>query len=153
MNNDQQICEWNADRQFCRCSQPKRWISDPYVPIVFDKQMNEFHLRHGLSGNDYFVLYYCFFCGGKLPESKRGMNYVEPDMEEVGVIAEVMSRADNSQIMRAILGEPDRTDLIKDDSNIKASYTYTSKWQTLDLIVREYTDGHISYSVHPKSVS
>lgn len=149
MNSNQQVCEWNAP--FCNCSQPKRWVSDSYVPITFDKQMNEFHLLHGQSGNDYFVLYYCFFCGGRLPESKRGMNFIEPDMKEVENITQLMSGKDNIQLIRTILGEPDRIDLIKDVSDIKAAYIYTSKWKTLDLIVREHTRGSISYSLHPKS--
>ncbi len=97
-------------------------------------------------------MYYCFFCGGKLPESKRGTFFVEPSLNEVDDIVELMVGVTHIPSLRAVLGEPDKTELLNDNADIKARYIYNSRWKTLSLIVKEHTDGSITYSLHPKYI-
>lgn len=58
----------------CTCPALKRLVNDPRSPIVFDGQMNEFHLEYPLGTarqTASVVIYHCFFCGGVASESKR----------------------------------------------------------------------------------
>ena len=58
---------------------PDRWASDPSFPVVFDIEMNEYAVVHAPNQQTQAIMRYCFWCGGALPDSKRGMFFMEPD--------------------------------------------------------------------------
>jgi hypothetical protein len=55
----------------CRCGQLSRLAEDPKNSIVFDVQLNEYHILRQ-NGSGYTLIYFCPFCGGSGPKSQRG---------------------------------------------------------------------------------
>lgn len=54
----------------CKCSVLQRLSDDPTCPVEFDAKLNEYHItKIGVSG--YSMIYYCPFCGGSAPKSRR----------------------------------------------------------------------------------
>jgi hypothetical protein len=90
----------------CQCGVVERNAKNPYVPVTFDEELNEYHLTH-YDQDSYSMLYYCFFCGGKLPESKRGTFFEEMDPKEVTEFSRLAEQVSDVKSMRAVLGEPD----------------------------------------------
>jgi hypothetical protein len=108
--------------------------------------MNEFHLvTNGMKA----VMRYCYWCGGRLPESKRHEFFSEPSDTEKEEVAQLLREAQTIDDARAILGDPDDTF----DENAgggsllkwKRCLRYSRRWQTLVLDVLEMPNGTISY--------
>jgi hypothetical protein len=57
----------------CTCGVVERATHEPSVPVIFDENTNEFHLVCNPEHKGSMILYYCFFCGGSLPKSKRDL--------------------------------------------------------------------------------
>jgi hypothetical protein len=65
----------------CTCDLLQRVANDPFYPIVFDTDTNEYHF----TWNDgaLLVIGHCPFCGGAAPESKRALLFAQiPGPEE-----------------------------------------------------------------------
>jgi hypothetical protein len=54
----------------CKCDWLEHAADDPKCPVEFDAELNEYHLVRG--PKDYLLIYYCPFCGGSPPKSRRG---------------------------------------------------------------------------------
>lgn len=61
------------DNYPCECGSVARNAENTDHPLQFDPVLEEYYLRYG-NGDDEVrqVVYFCLFCGGKLPASKRG---------------------------------------------------------------------------------
>lgn len=55
--------------EICDCGNLERFSREPGHAIRWDESLNEFYIAHGNSGRT--MLYYCPFCGGSTPESRR----------------------------------------------------------------------------------
>jgi len=53
----------------CKCGALENASNEADHPIRWDKRMNEYYIAHGNGGR--MMVYYCPFCGGKTPESRR----------------------------------------------------------------------------------
>jgi hypothetical protein len=56
----------------CTCKYLERASDEPEVPIVFDAEMNEYHLTNVGKNRGHTMIYHCPWCGGAAPRSKRG---------------------------------------------------------------------------------
>jgi predicted nucleic acid binding AN1-type Zn finger protein len=56
-------------KDICDCGVLERMADDPAFSIEFDPALNEYHITCQSGG--YSVIYYCPFCGGRTPKSKR----------------------------------------------------------------------------------
>jgi hypothetical protein len=63
----------------CTCDYLSRAAADPQVPIVFDKQMGEFHITHS---SGYSLIYHCPWCGGATAKSLRETFFAQVTPEE-----------------------------------------------------------------------
>lgn len=80
---------------------------NPQCPIEFDPKVNEYHLLE-TAPDTYWVIYYCPFCGGKAPQSKRSLLFHKLDVAERKRLTELTQ---NLQTVREVLnafGEPDK---------------------------------------------
>jgi hypothetical protein len=137
----------------CDCGRPDRSAKNPALPVVFDEEMNEYHIAYGPERRGHLIIRYCPWCGGKLPESRRGSFFTEPDPAEVSEVKHLMSDVRDIPTMLRVLGEPDETyewspaddeavRFCSDESaRCKRQFTYRSKWRTLVLFVDEGEDG------------
>lgn len=140
----------------CECGMPDQWVVDPHFPVEFDERMNEYNLviRDGSRA----VMEYCFWCGGKLPEAKRGDFFTTPSETEMAEVRSLLKGARSHEDVRRVLGPPDEIydgggfDQNKSTGAILAcweqSYRYTTRWKTLVLWVPVITEGQFSYAIH-----
>jgi uncharacterized protein DUF6980 len=139
----------------CDCAWPDRCARNPAIPILYDAEMNEYHVAYGPEGRGRLRMRHCPWCGGALPESRRGSFFTEPDPAEVSEVERLMSGVRDIPTMRRVLGEPDA---IHDWSPLhdeawafhgdepapwKRQFTYWSTWRTLQLAVHEADDGSV----------
>jgi hypothetical protein len=145
-----------AEPRLCDCGFPERWARDPSVPIEFNPKVNEYYLVAGTKGGMHHVMHYCFWCGGRLPESKRGELFTEPAESEMAQVRAVSAEAKSAADVLRVLGEPDATfDWVDtDDPELNGAkkwdkcYRYSSRWKTLVVNVMEFSDGSIEWAVH-----
>lgn len=147
---------------YCNCGNPEYWIKDSSVPIKFDKKMNEYYIPHGTEMKSLLVMYYCFFCGGKLPDSKRGSFFTNPSRKEVKEMLSIVKNITDEKEMERLLGEPDLIhrwnkndeDLFKiyKSRRFKKQFTYSKKWKSLVLILSLSKNGkfEVNYSGQEK---
>ena len=89
----------------CDCNNLWRCSKDPENPIVFDPEMNEFHLKYG---NHSMMIYYCHFCGGRAPvESKRSSFFTEPTDAERSRLIELTQNVKTLSQTLESFGQPD----------------------------------------------
>lgn len=142
----------------CQCGRLQQWADDPTIPIRFDKLMNEYQIFFGSKQDCYLVMYFCLFCGGEAPESKRGDRIIEPEDSEIVKITKLMQCLTNIDDVIRLFGPPDliegtnyheesaqRNNLLG-ISYIKSKYIYVSKWRTIALVIEESFDDKITYS-------
>src|SRR4051794_25901079 len=94
----------NDEHKNCECGHPERWVVDPHFPVEFDERMNEYHLVHKGAR---WQMRYCFWCGGRLPESKRGTFFTKPDDAEMAEVRALLKGAKSHEDVLRILGPPD----------------------------------------------
>jgi len=142
----------SEDIRECQCGEPQRWAAKSNSPIEFDARLNEFHLVYQ---GAYGLLRYCFVCGGRLPESRRGELFSQPSETEVEEVRRLIGAAKNLQDVLAALGKPDdtfdgetiRKNPVANELQWQRLLRYSSRWKTLVLDVLELPEGGITYSV------
>lgn len=147
--------KYNRTRMNCTCKKLDMWARDPKMPIKYDNKTKE-HALVGSAGMRVFI-FYCPFCGGKLPESQRPS--YQPAPAEVKELRALMRDVTNVSSMRRILGKPDHAYGWTDDGlssfyDIKKwekSYVYEKRWRSLVLWVFEHDDSSISYGFAGKA--
>lgn len=130
----------------CNCDHPTKWVADSHFPVEFDEEMNEYYLvRDGARA----VMRYCFWCGGRLPESTRGTFFTTPDQDEMNEIHSLLTNARALEDVFRILGPPDETlDLGGGQYgpgmavSWKRIHRYSTRWKSLILDFPDLPDGH-----------
>jgi aminoglycoside 6'-N-acetyltransferase I len=92
------------DLPFCECRWLEEAAHDPYCPIEFDAEMNEYHLKTANGGSS--VFYHCPFCSGRAPASLRGQMFATVTSEEMYRLHELTSKLKTESDVLARLGEP-----------------------------------------------
>ena len=146
----------SPDAKPCECGHPERWVNDPMVPVGFDEEMNEYYVQLKPGGEA--VMHYCFWCGGKLPESRRGSFFTEPSEEEVEEVRLLLREAKSHEDVLRILGPADElcdlNGFMKDPKTGKVMMRwdqhclYSKRWKTLELHVPLIVEGNFGYSFH-----
>ncbi len=77
------------------------------MPIVFDAEMNEYHLTNVGKNRGYTMIYYCPWCGGAAPRSKRGTFFAKITQREEERLRRVTSRLGTIETVIRKLGQPD----------------------------------------------
>ncbi|QDT48905.1 hypothetical protein Pan258_29520 [Symmachiella dynata] len=136
----------------CTCGLPDKWAANPEFPVEFDEMTNEYQLSCERS---IAMMRYCFFCGGRLPDSKRGELFTTPSQEEKEEVQRLFSNAKTAEDALRMLGPPDEThewdeSATRGFENVvrwKQTLRYTSRWDSLILDVQEMPDGKISFVI------
>jgi hypothetical protein len=89
----------------CKCEWLERAADDPKTAVEFDAKLNEYHLVRG--PKDYLVIYYCPFCGGSPPKSRRDRLFHKlTDAERHRLVTLTKDMRTVEDVTRAF-GEPD----------------------------------------------
>src|SRR5262245_38588879 len=89
----------------CKCEWLERAADDPKTPVEFDTELNEYHIVRG--PKDFLMLYYCPFCGGSAPKSKRDrLFHTLTEAERLRLVTLTKDMRTVDDVTRAF-GEPD----------------------------------------------
>jgi hypothetical protein len=128
----------------CHCGLLKSFVSDPSVPIYFDKEMNEYYLK--CNHDSHLIMTFCFRCGGQLPQSHRSDMFITPYKEEEEDIRTKLSSVRSVEEVIAAIGIADTIDETGNEKEgIRRYLTYESTWKSVSLVIAEYNDGTIDY--------
>ena len=134
----------------CECMWPGRAVESNLFPVAFDEKMGEYHLLTIPSGHA--IMRYCPWCGGVFPESKRDSFFTSPSDHEVKEMNGLFQSIKDADDMRRVLGEPDRIASGENNKPWAYQYTYSTKWETLELFVHESGDGELTLSYGGKYI-
>jgi len=147
----------NHNEVHCECGKPAKYAADPMIPVEFDEKMNEYHLvRDGAKT----IMRYCFWCGGRLPDSKRDLFFTKPSESEKAEVSELLKAAKSHDDVLRILGPADELfdgnggSATPGDihySRWNQTYLYKSRWKTLELWVPLVVEGRFQWWIggHP----
>jgi hypothetical protein len=138
---------------------PARAAANPMIPVEFDEKMNEYHLvRDGAETQ----MRYCFWCGGRLPKSKRELYFTKPSAFEIAEVEELLKDARSCEDVLRILGPADElrdlngcsaTPGHKYFSRWNQTYVYKSRWKSLQLNVPLVIEGRFQWGIHGHPLS
>lgn len=98
---------WPERKDDCTCDRLQWAVHEPRVPIAFDAKLGEYHLERR-EEDGYEIVFFCPFCGGRTPESKRDELFQFVSQAEKDRLREtyfdVLHTVDD---VRRVLGEPD----------------------------------------------
>ncbi|MBI2817305.1 MAG: hypothetical protein HYX72_10225 [Acidobacteria bacterium] len=92
-------------REICDCGVLERASKEPEHPIRFDPHLNEYHVVTKAGG--IMIIYYCFFCGGRVPESKRSSLFAHATDAELNRITHLIKGINTVSDVLARFGVPD----------------------------------------------
>lgn len=137
----------------CDCNSVENFIAENDSTIKYDSKSEEYFLLG--ENNRKSFLYFCFVCGGRLPESKNDEFSLASSESEVNEIHEKIKNAKTVDKLIKILGVPDEkviTDLAEIKKQkllgrkpVKQTLVYNSIADTFSLIVVEDEDGKIHF--------
>lgn len=145
----------------CGCGQPERMASDPNSPVSFNETLNQYYVESG-GGSRQNLMYFCFFCGGKMPKSKCGDHFTHIDDSELEAAMDFVSKIETVHDIFKILGEPDSTHHFNDlpeelkahfvraEPRYRDEFMFAKNWTTLQIHIRTYDDGHFRIGYLPK---
>ena len=103
-----EIFPFSKTDELCDCNTLQEAADNPLLPIEFDSQVNEFHLVYKDGSQGHSILYHCFFCGGKAPESKRHLLFATISEDERFRLRELTKPLKTLDDVLAEFGKPDQ---------------------------------------------
>ncbi len=92
----------------CDCGWLESAADDPCVSVVFNRELNEYHLiRSGEFGGE-MMIYHCPFCGGRAPQSRRNKLFAEISIEEMDRLRILTKDLKTLPDVLSTLGTPDQ---------------------------------------------
>ncbi len=132
----------NDEVKMCQCGMPDRFAVDAAYPVKFDAELNEYDL---VGDGRIARMYYCFSCGGRLPESKSSKYFTVPDEADQAEVSRIIAGIKTIDELRRTLGEPDDTfdGATFPGVDWKRTFRYSTKWKSLSLDAQEMPDGTV----------
>jgi hypothetical protein len=92
-------------KEICDCGLLERASKEPEHPIRFDSKLNEYHIA--LKSGGIMMIYYCPFCGGRVPESRRSSLFAHVTNAEMNRITHLTKGIKTVSDVIASFGAPD----------------------------------------------
>ncbi len=93
-------------KDVCNCGALENASKEPDHAIRWDEEMNEYYIAYGSSGGR-MMIYYCPFCGGSAPESRRDSMFAHVTDKEEARIGELFIGLRTVADVVARFGPPD----------------------------------------------
>ena len=87
------------NKRWCSCGAPLRWVEDPSVPIGIKSHRYLLYCDEG-----YWLLAFCFVCGGRLTTDGGAHPVADPD--ELAQFHELTAGCSSIEEVTAVLGSP-----------------------------------------------
>ncbi len=148
----------------CDCRTLDSAADEPDIPIIFSANTNEYQLVHGDDNQSRMLLYYCPFCGGRTPDSRRDRLFSRITMAETDRLKELTRGIKTIDDAIRLLGTPDTdspdgvtivTDGSETDPTKIESYrtiTYSGLSVAAVVHITDYRGGGIQIQFFGKSV-
>jgi hypothetical protein len=144
----------------CDCGVLERLSKEPGVPIFYDPELNEYRIQTADGGRN-TMMYHCFFCGGRLPKSRRDELFRHITTDEVIRLKMILKDITTLPDLLAALGPPDRDDPMGISTRAKAedggdrityhrTLSYYSLSSTADVVASLNHEGQVAFSYWPK---
>jgi hypothetical protein len=140
----------------CECGWLERAADDPKMPVEFDPELNEYHVVRG--PKDFSMVYYCPFCGGSAPKSKRDhlfhtltdaerqrLSTLTKDMHAVEDVTRAFGEPDIRQPIGVTITEPER-DGKPETTQSYPVLIYTKQSEIADVHVTVYPTDRVGIS-------
>ncbi len=92
-------------KEICDCGTLERCSREPGHPIRFDPELNEYHIAFGDEGQ--MMIYFCPFCGGEVPKSRRESMFAHVTSEEERRICFLFEGINTEEDVLRKFGRPD----------------------------------------------
>jgi hypothetical protein len=102
----------NPDAPECSCGLLERLAKEPAAPVVFDPELNEYHIEGEGDGGRVIrvIAYHCPHCGGRMPKSRRRDLFMHITAAEHDRLKGIVRNLESVSDVLATLGPPDRDD-------------------------------------------
>lgn len=155
----------NPDAPECRCGLLERLSKEPALPIVFDPELNEYHIRGEGDGGRVMsvMIYHCPYCGGRTPKSRRRELFMHiTDTERERLKSIVQNLASVSDVLAA-LGPPDRDDPVgysvttkskkgRSSAKLYRALTYSGLSTMADILVTVHPSEKVGFGFIAKPI-
>jgi hypothetical protein len=146
----------------CKCNWLTHAAEDPKCPVEFDSELNEFHIVRG--PQDHMMIYYCPFCGGAAPKSKRDRLFhtltdverdrlvrLTKDMRTLSDVIAALGEPDLKQSVGIVVTNPER-DGKPETTQSYPTMTYKHLSETADVCVTIYPTDQVGITFQGKPV-
>ena len=150
-------------KDICDCGVLERASHEAEHSIRWDERMNEYFIAHGKSGR--MMVYYCPFCGGSTPKSRRSLLFhtltdaerqrlcaLTKDMQTVQDVTSAFGEPDTKQPMGMVITKPER-DGKPETTQSYPVMIYTKLSDTADVHVTIYPTDRVGISFQGKGVT
>jgi hypothetical protein len=133
----------------------------PRLPVEFDAELNEFHIVRG--PKDFLMIYYCPFCGGSAPKSRRARLFhtltdaerqrlvsLTKDMRTVEDVGQAFGEPDIRQPVGMVITNPER-DGKPETTQSYPVLIYTKLSDVADVHVTVYPTDRVGISFQGKA--
>jgi len=135
----------------CECGLIQYWARLADSPVRFKQEFNEYVLLSP-DGRFEYMMNYCFWCGGRLPQSTRGARFSSMDLEECRDAQKLLGKLKSVADVTSLLGRPDA--LVYHDAKTEHGWVshlvYGGRWRTLEAVITESVGGSIKCYLRPK---
>jgi len=134
----------------CTCKYLENASEDPRIPIVFDAELNEYHITSIGKNPGHSMIYHCPFCGGAAPKSKRASLFATVTHDEERRLRDLTRGLTTIEAVTKKFGKPTHdiaegltirsAESEKDPSKIKSYRTlmYSGLSKTADVHFTDY---------------
>src|SRR5215831_5990006 len=146
----------------CKCEWLERAADDPKCPVEFDDKLNEYHIV--LGPKNFLMIYYCPFCGGSAPKSRRDRLFhrlthaerqrlvsLTKDIRTVQDVTRAFGKPDIRHPVGEVVTKPER-DGKPETTQSYPMMVYTKISKTADVYVAVYPTDRVGISFQTKSV-
>ena len=95
----------NSEAPRCECGTLETLSKEPSIPIVFDAELNEYHIVG--TGQQQVLIHHCIFCGGQTPASRRDELFMHVTKEEFEKLRKATSGLKTLDDVVGAFGPPD----------------------------------------------
>jgi hypothetical protein len=152
----------NPDAPECECTTFRWMTSQPDFPISYDAELNEYHIVG--AGDAKVMIYHCFFCGGRMPHSRRESLFHHLSEEEVQRLRDLTKPLNTVAAVIAAFGEPETDDpqgttvmmpehMGTPRTDVYRTLTYSNLSAAVLVQVIVGTDSAVRFSLVPKPLS
>jgi hypothetical protein len=149
-------------KEICDCRVLQHASREPGHPIRWDEKLQEYYIAYGKSGR--MMIYYCPFCGGSTPKSRRSLLFhtlTDGERQRLSNLIKGLKTVDD---VKAAFGEPDiyqpqgesRTvperDGKPETTTVYSVMIYTKLSEVANIHVTIYPMDRVGFGFHGKPV-